>query len=234
MSETRTPTTNEIPAGEKILVLALGSWEQHGPHLPLDTDSVIVSAVVQHALAHDSINSDHFVSAPLLPITASDEHSGFSGGLSTGTEALVSSVVAICRSGHEWAAGTLIVNGHGGNYDALQRIESALQYEGITHSIWTLPAYSGGDMHAGHTETSLMLHLAPQHVRTHLINDEDVTSSNIDELRLHGVKGVSSSGVLGNPATATATHGEEVLNLYVRSLVERMQSCVSDWLHFSA
>lgn len=231
---TDTPTSHEIPVGSKILILPLGSWEQHGPHLPLDTDSVIVSRVVHDALAQSTINPEQFLCAPLFPITASDEHAGFAGGLSTGTEALTNAVVAICRSAHSWAAGTLIVNGHGGNYDALQKIVSAVTYENLTASVWTLPSYSGGDMHAGHTETSLMLHIAPESVRHAHITSRDSSAPNVDVLREVGVQGVSTSGVLGNPATATAQHGRDVLDMYVRSLTAHMTQCADEWLHFSA
>jgi creatinine amidohydrolase len=230
MTENRTPTSSEIPSGRKILVLTLGSWEQHGPHLPLDTDSVIVSRVVHDSLNNSDVAHENFLCAPLLPITASDEHEGFPGGLSTGTDALTSAVVSICRSARSWAAGILIANGHGGNYDALQNITSALEYEKITHSVWTLPSYEGGDMHAGHTETSLMLHIAPHSVRTELVSSIEVSTANIDELRTLGVKGVAPSGVLGDPATASAQHGEEILKFYIRSLVQRMKACASEWL----
>lgn len=228
-----TPTSHEIPRGQRILILPLGSWEQHGPHLPLDTDSVIISRVVNDSITHASINSDHYVCAPLLPITASDEHAGFVGGLSTGTEALVSAVVSICRSAMSWVAGIIIVNGHGGNYDALQHIASALQFENTVHSIWSLPSYAEGDMHAGHTETSLMMHIAPTMIRTEHIAGLQVTQATVDELRTKGVAGVSLSGVLGNPGTATPEHGRQVLHMYVESLVQRMQSCSAEWLHSS-
>lgn len=231
MSET--PTSHEIPRGKRILVLPLGSWEQHGPHLPLDTDSVIISRVVNDSIAHASVDSQHFMCAPLLPITASDEHDGFVGGLSTGTEALVGAVVSICRSAMSWAAGVIIVNGHGGNYDALQHISSALQFEKIVHSIWSLPSYANGDMHAGHTETSLMMHIAPTSVRNQHIAGLHATHATVDELRTKGVAGVSSSGIIGNPHTATPDHGLQVLNLYVDSLVRHMQSCSAEWLHSS-
>lgn len=234
MSETPTPTTTDISVGQKILLLPLGSWEQHGPHLPLDTDSVIISRVVNDSLSHHSINSDNYLCSPLMPITASDEHRGFPGGLSTGTDALVKALIAICTSAHSWAAGILIVNGHGGNYDALQMLASALDHQKITHSIWSLPSYSGGDMHAGHTETSLMMHIAPQHVHLERIENLSSSESTVEQLRLVGVQGVSASGVIGNPSTATARHGQDVLHLYVRSLVERMNSCAAEWLHFSA
>lgn len=228
-----TPTSHSIPIGEKILILPLGSWEQHGPHLPLDTDSVIIARVVHDALLNNP-HANRCLCAPLLPITASDEHHGFAGGLSTGTDALTSAVVAICRSASSWAAGTLIVNGHGGNFDALQLITSALQYENITHAVWSLPSYDGGDMHAGHTETSLMMHIAPDAVRSDLIESITTPPPTVNQLRDVGVAGVSPSGVIGNPATATAQHGRDVLTMYVRSLSEKVETCSNEWLSASA
>ena len=123
-----------------ILLLPLGSFEQHGPHLPFDTDTIIIDSVVIHAIRDTQIDANTFVVAPTIAISASDEHAGFPGTLSTGTDALVASVVAICRSA-SWAQGVCIVNGHGGNADALVRIGSALAYEKINHSIWSLPSY---------------------------------------------------------------------------------------------
>ena len=82
----------------KILLLPLGSFEQHGPHLPFDTDTIIIDSVVSRALSEERIEVDKFLVAPTIAISASDEHAGFSGTLSTGTEALAQSVVAICRS----------------------------------------------------------------------------------------------------------------------------------------
>ena len=230
MSET--PTSLEIERTKRILVLSLGSWEQHGPHLPLDTDSVIISRVVSESLTHPSIDAHQFLCAPLLPITASDEHAGFAGVLSTGTDALVSAVVAICRTASDWAAGTIIASGHGGNFDALQRISSALIFEEIRHSIWSLPSYADGDMHAGHTETSLMMYIAPQSVRTEHIAELEPTQATVNDLRTKGVHGVSTSGVIGNPRTATPDHGKQVLTMYVNSLVREMQTRATEWLHF--
>ena len=226
-----TPTSLEVAHSKRILLLPLGSWEQHGPHLPLDTDSVIISRVISESLENPSVDSHQFMCAPLLPITASDEHAGFAGGLSTGTEALVNAVVAICRTASEWSAGTIIANGHGGNFDALKQISSALRYEKINHSVWSLPSYADGDMHAGHTETSLMMYIAPQSVRTEYIAELEPTQATVNDLRTKGVHGVSSSGVIGNPKTATPDHGKQVLHMYVDSLVREMQTRVAEWLH---
>ncbi len=215
----------------KILLLPLGAWEQHGPHLPFDTDTIIIDSVVTHALSDTQVDEDAFVIAPTFAISASDEHIGFPGTLSTGTEPLVQSVVAICRSA-SWSLGVCIVNGHGGNADALARISSALTYEKIRHSIWSLPSYDGSDMHAGHTETSVMLYVAPGTVQTDRIERGTVgdASALVTQMRTSGVAGVSTNGVLGDPTTATREHGIAVMNLYSSSLIAHLATLSSNWL----
>ena len=220
-------TTN---LSSKIVLLTLGSWEQHGPHLPFDTDTIIINSVVTQAMHDSQINANEFMIAPTVAISASDEHVGFPGTLSTGTEALAQSVVAICRSA-SWSLGVCIVNGHGGNTDALARISSALTHEKITHSIWSLPSYDGADMHAGHTETSVMLHVAPDKVQTDRIERGTVGDSSalVAQMRTSGVAGVSDNGVLGDPTTATKEHGFAVMNLYSTSLASHLVKLSHEW-----
>ncbi len=210
--------------------MPLGAWEQHGPHLPFDTDTIIINSVVTHALRDTQVDTDAFAIAPTIAISASDEHVGFPGTLSTGTEPLVQSVVAICRSA-SWSLGICIVNGHGGNADALTRISSALTYEKIRHSIWSLPSYVGSDMHAGHTETSVMLYVDPDKVQIDRIERGTVgdASALVEQMRTSGVAGVSVNGVLGDPTTASSEHGVEVMNLYSKSLVAHLVTLSNDW-----
>jgi mycofactocin system creatininase family protein len=224
-----TATSAEIADSRPILLLPLGAWEQHGPHLPLDTDTIIITRVVADVLRHEDLRTVNVMSAPALSITASDEHHGFPGTLSTGTQALKDSVVAICRSAF-WAKGVCIVNGHGGNADALAAITSALTYENITHSIWSLPSYSGSDMHAGHTETSLLLHIAPQEVRTNVIARGATHGDGLVEaMRTGGVRAVSENGIIGDASTATVSHGKAVLDLYTSSLRTHVLACHQEW-----
>lgn len=222
-----TATSSEISGRSPILVLPLGAWEQHGPHLPLDTDTIIVNRVVADALNDLDLE---FLLAPTLAITASDEHHGFPGTLSSGTQALKDTVVSICRSA-SWARGVCIVNGHGGNTDAIAAISSALEYEKITHSIWSLPSYVGGDMHAGHTETSLMMHIAPEAVRVSAIESGTKHDPGIvDAMREHGVQAIANNGIIGDATTATAAHGAAVLKLYVNSLRDHLLTTHQNWL----
>jgi len=213
-----------------IVLLALGSWEQHGAHLPFDTDTVIIESVVDAAIRSVDPENTQFSVVPTIGVTASDEHNGFAGTLSIGTNALSDAVVSIARSA-SWARGICIVNGHGGNSDALKLVHSALDYENIRHSIWSLPYYEGADMHAGHTETSLMLHLAPDTVRMDLaevgaIGDSEIL---IERMRTGGIKEVSSNGVVGDPTNATAAHGATMLSFYADHLTKLLLQIQTSW-----
>ena len=213
-----------------IVLLALGSWEQHGAHLPFDTDTVIIEAVVDVAMRSVDPNNSQFSVVPTIGVTASDEHNGFAGTLSIGTNALSDAVVSIARSA-SWARGICIVNGHGGNANALKLIHSALDYENIRHSIWSLPYYEGADMHAGHTETSLMLHLAPGTVRMDLAEVGAVGDSEmlIERMRAGGIKEVSSNGVVGDPTNANAAHGATMLSFYADHLTKLLLQIQTSW-----
>lgn len=213
-----------------IVLLALGSWEQHGAHLPFDTDTVIIEAVVDAAIRSVDPENTQFSVVPTIGVTASDEHNGFAGSLSIGTNALSDVVVSIARSA-SWARGICIVNGHGGNSDALKLVHSALEYENIRHAIWSLPYYEGADMHAGHTETSLMLHLAPSTVRMDLAEVGAVGDSEIliERMRAGGIKEVSSNGVVGDPTNATAAHGATMLSFYADHLSKLLLQIQTSW-----
>ncbi|NBW82221.1 mycofactocin biosynthesis peptidyl-dipeptidase MftE, partial [bacterium] len=148
----------EIPPNACV-VIPVGSYEQHGPHLPLDTDTQI--AVHLCTVAAQDI--DCAVIAPPLSITASGEHAGFPGTISIGTEALVAVIVELVRS-CDWASGVILAHGHGGNLAAVQRATTLLHSEQRNVANWW-PHIQDADAHAGHTETSLMMSICPHLVR---------------------------------------------------------------------
>ncbi len=191
--------------GRPLLVVPLGSVEQHGHHLPLDTDTRVAGAVAR-AAGLDA------VLAPPLPYGASGEHEGFPGTVSLGTETLAAVLVEYGRSACRWAGRLLVVNGHGGNLDALRRAVPLLRAEG-RDAAWFPCGVPGGDAHAGRTETSLLLHLTPEAVRT----DRSVPGVTapigdlLPRLRAEGVRAVSPTGVLGDPAGASAAEGARLL-----------------------
>lgn len=205
--------------GSQLLVVPLGSFEQHGAHLPPSTDSLIITAVTGSACAGRDVTL-----GPTVNVTASDEHTGFDGTLSIGTDLTASTLVAIATSAAGWADGVLFANGHGGNTDALAMATEELTVRGVRHDVWSLPLYDGADMHAGLTETSVMLHLHPALVRMDLArpgNTGDVTEL-MPAMRAGGVRAVSTSGVLGDPTGATAAHGRAVFTMWVGSLSNRI------------
>lgn len=195
-------------AGQRpTLLVPLGSTEQHGPHLPLDTDTRIASAV-----ATELASGTDALLAPAIAYGASGEHRGFAGTISIGTDTLRAVLVEYSRSACEWAGRVLFVNGHGGNVEALRAAVGLVRTEGRDVA-WLGCGVPGGDAHAGHTETSLLLHLCPQQVagREGVTGNAEPLATLIDQLRAGGVAAVSASGVLGDPATATAAAGAQIL-----------------------
>jgi len=218
------PTWPEVPHNACV-VIPVGSFEQHGPHLPLDTDTQIAAHLCTTA-AH-GINS--VVIAPPLSITASGEHAGFPGTMSIGTEALTTVIVELVRS-CDWAMGVLLVHGHGGNLAAVQRATTLLHSEQRNIASWW-PRIQGSDAHAGHTETSLMLAINPQSVRLDKVDIGNVQpmSELQHELQTQGVKAVSENGILGNASTATAEHGEELLAALTNDLSSFIHTTYEQW-----
>ena len=102
--------------------------------------------------------------APAFAIGASGEHADFPGTLSIGTEALTACLTELGRHASlHWPA-LLLVNGHGGNAAAVEAATGRLRYEGRAARAWHA-GLPGGDAHAGRSETSVMLALAPGDVR---------------------------------------------------------------------
>lgn len=200
------------------LIVPLGSTEQHGPHLPLDTDTRIATAVACAVVA----DCDGLV-APAIAYGAAGEHQGFAGTVSIGTAALTAVLVEYGRSACDWAGRIAFVNGHGGNVDALRAAVGLLRSEG-RDVCWCScttddPALARiGDAHAGHTETSVLLHLSPDSVRmdARAVGNTEPLARLMPLLRRGGVAAVSAVGVLGDPTGATAEDGARIFEAMVR------------------
>lgn len=216
-------TWPEIESGQVVLI-PVGSIEQHGPHLPLDVDTVIAAAVAEGAAA--GLDPRPLV-APSVSFGASGEHQDFAGTVSVGTEALERYLVELGRSLSNWAQRIVFVNGHGGNSDALRGACMLLRYE--RHDASWLPCVHG-DVHAGHGETSIMLQLQPERVRMgHAV--KGASGDLVDLLplmRRGGIAAVTDSGVIGDPRSATASDGARLMKMMIADAVARITTSTVD------
>jgi creatinine amidohydrolase len=189
--------TSPETAGAGLVLVPVGSIEQHGPHLPLDTDTTIAIAVAE-AVARELPGT--WV-APAIAYGSSGEHQSFAGTASVGTDALAERVV--------------FVNAHGGNLSALKASDEVE---------WVPCATEDVDLHAGFTETSLMLHVRPDAVRLDLAEagNTQPLSEILPAMMAGGVGAVSANGVLGDPTGASAAEGERVLKAMVADVLGRI------------
>lgn len=212
----RWPAVGDDPP---LLLVPVGSVEQHGPHLPLATDSMLACAATREVAVRLDAAGVRVLVAPALAYGASGEHEDFPGTISIGHEALWLLLVELGRSACRWATGIVFVNGHGGNVPTVVSAVTTLRDEGRLVA-WTGFGVLGGDAHAGRTETSLLRHLAPWTVRMDLA--EPGATEPIDELmprlRSVGVRTVSPNGILGDPAGSSAEEGRRLFEVLVNRL----------------
>lgn len=210
-----------------IAVLPVGAVEQHGPHLPTGTDAVLAERAAQMACARTGD-----VLLPTLALGCSLGHTDrWPGTLSLDPMTQTQVVLELGRWIHASGFRRLcLVNAHATNGPPCQSALLQLRHEFPDLlvrfvSVFDLnPEIAGryrsdaDDFHANEAETSLMLHVSPDHVHLErAVDEEDLTVGRVWQ---YAMPAVSRSGVVGSPSRAIASAGESLLELVVVALVE--------------
>lgn len=217
-----TTTTDECAKDARVAVLPIGSFEQHGDYLPLITDTVIACAISRAIADNHSV-----LLLPPITISCSHEHSAWRGTVSISARTLHQMVADIYESiTHAGPSVLVVINGHGGNYvlsNVIQEGSVAGKKMALfpTKDDWNSARASARlttsmheDMHAGESETSILLHSCPE-----LVRDGYRTTDHIANDRRHlltvGLQGYTNNGVIGRPSLATAEKGKMILDSLV-------------------
>jgi len=213
-----------------VAVLPVGAFEQHGPYLPLVTDTLIACEIARRAA-----EAYELVRLPPVCFSCSHEHASFPGMVSLSPSTLAAVIdeirAGLSRSG---ISRLVIVNGHGGNSVLTNVVQAAntdrrqaLLYPTSYH--WTIARESAGcattnhqDMHAGEAETSILLEAAPKFVAQGW-RDGDHEADDRSLLTLLGMAGYTQSGIIGRPSLASAEKGRGLLDSLVAQLAEPLK-----------
>lgn len=239
-AELRAAEVGDLVTDWSVVVLPVGAIEQHGPHLPLDTDLVIPTAVADAVVDRHGSDLDLWLLPP-VSVSRSNEHLWAPGTLSLTATTLLAVVSEIGRSVARSAARRLVIlNGHGGNSALLNAVCREIRLDTglmtfLAHPM--VPPDQGGvsaesergmGVHGGHLETSLMLHLVPDRVRM------DLATANVPDLDNRHVRfggpvtfGWTSDdfgpdGHIGDPTGATPEIGAQVFEDTVAVLAEAL------------
>ncbi|MFG2126462.1 creatininase family protein [Streptomyces sp. NPDC048751] len=216
--------TRGASVSTQVAILPVGSFEQHGPYLPLATDTLVACAIAREIAAAYPV---HLL--PPVTIGCSHEHADWPGTVSISSvtlHAVVRDIAAsLRRSGVE---ALVVVNGHGGNYvlgnvvqeasargermalfPAPEDWEAARERAGVVTSLLT-------DMHAGEIETSILLHAHPELIRPGY-ESADFVADDRRHLLTVGMSAYTDSGVIGRPSLGSAEKGKELLASFADS-----------------
>jgi creatinine amidohydrolase len=217
-------TLDERERAAPVALLPIGSFEQHGPHLPLTTDTVVACT-----LAAEIAQAYPVRRLPPVTISCSHEHASWPGTVSISAATLIAVVNDIAASLHRSGVTQLVlVNGHGGNYVLGNVVQEASLGE-LPMALfpgepdWDAARRDAGltttgvsDMHAGELETSILLHAHPHLVRPPSVR-RDESADERPHLLSRGLAAYTESGVVGRPSLATAQKGQALLASLVRS-----------------
>jgi creatinine amidohydrolase len=242
LDQLRAPQLEHLISERSIFVQPLGAIEQHGPHLPFNTDLLIAERVAQTAVERVGAELDVWL-LPALAYTKSNEHAWSSGTIWLSASTMLSVLDDIGRCVALTPARRLVfMNGHGGNSALVGVANRELR---LAHGLMTFLAHpgvppdqggaspadeSGMGIHGGTDETSIMLHLAPELV------DMSLATRNVPKMlaanrhvRFGGSVGFGwlsndfgPDGHIGDPTTATRERGAELFDGAVVAFCEAL------------
>lgn len=221
-----------IKAKKQVAVIPVGSIEQHGPHLPISTDSDIVTEVARRIC-----QKNKFLLLPTLNYGVSHEHAPFFQ-LSLKKNTLQKVLIDLCLSLVENKINKIfIINGHHGNIDALKNFERRLQNSTkskvkiFVFSYWHFMEREFD--HAGFVETSLMLAISKE-VKMNLARKGLITEgldktkvARLGKLASKSFPKVTKNGVWGDPTKSTRKDGNKFLLEIVDNLAKKCQTCLT-------
>lgn len=227
------PDLRKIIKKQKAVIIPVGSIEQHGPHLPISTDSDIV-----YEIARRVSEKCNFLLLPTISYGVSIEHAPFFN-LSLKRQTLEQLLIDICLSLLSNDINTVfILNGHHGNQKSLENLSKKInmlskkKIRVFVFSYWHFMKHEFD--HAGFVETSLMLAISKKvkmsRAQIGLItkNLSKKEKSRIVKLALKSFPSVTKNGVWGNPTKSTVKDGKKFLAEIVRNLTKKSQTCLTD------
>lgn len=205
-------------------ILPIGAVEQHGPHLPLGTDWIIIQEIAGNVA--EKLGACYLL--PALPYSNSQEHLGFSGTVSLRPSTLVKVMKDIILSLHlHGVKKVIVISGHGGNWIIKPAVrELNLEYPDMKVIHMGLSGDEPSDLHAGNTETSCMLYLNEQLVRKDEIIDSipDQTREYLDYV---GMKPLSEHGTWGVPSRASKQKGKLYIEANANQIADYARKTLS-------
>lgn len=225
-----------------VVVMPTGSLEQHGTHLPLFTDSLIVTAVAE---AVEAMIPDSIILTPTIWLGASAHHLGFAGSLTNDFSSYEGGIISIVQSlvPHGFTK-FYVLNGHGGNQDpngiAIRTLKQNHPHLTFGHAGYfsfceetiaeVLTGPISGMHHACEAETSLMLHLHPHLVHMDRATDDGLISE--PELKgiVHTFSEMTENGVLGAPTFASVEKGKIIFDAAVAGVITELSTISSGYV----
>ena len=227
---------------DAMVIIPIGSLEQHGPHLPVEVDSMLGETVALRTARAIAERGQSVLVLPVLWTGISEHHMSFGGTVSLDLPAFSALVEGVVRAVHRHGFRRIVLlNGHGGNENALRCITDeltpAMNIPIVQFTYWYAAAEAIGEIletqpglsHACEAETSMMMAVRPELVATDRIalaktnrtaDVSDLVGGGVYLWRSIGAR--SASGVIGNPEAATLDKGQRLFDAVSRTLADKL------------